>query len=105
VGGDGQLTAAEELTDQLSAISGYGTGAERNDLLNALKNPTTATGPQTGTLTYNGKSLNYQTFQSPDGTVSVVDQANGNIIGVATKNTAGDLIFAENPDYFDEARD
>lgn len=105
--GDGQLTAADELTGGLSAIGGFGSQSERQTLLNNINSPTNAsgTGPNTGTLTYNGKTLNYSTVQNSDGTVSVVDQANGNIIGVATKNSAGDLIFAENPDYFDEARD
>ena len=63
-----------------------------------------------GSLSYNGNTILYKTVLNSDGTISVVDISRagsnqGNLIGVATVNSSNQLVFAENPDYFDEARD
>ena len=105
--GDGQLNIAEELKG-LSAIGGFGTESERTNLISNIKGTNRGTS-NTGTLNYNNKAISYETVYNNDGSVSVIDTTvgsnTGNLIGVATINNNSELIFAENPDYFNEARD
>ena len=100
-----RVSAEEELTGPL-AIGGFGTQAEREALIDAVKNGTFST-TMTGRLDNpDGNPVFYRLQDNGDGTTSVIDTgvfstgASGNIIGVFQQTSTGDLVFSENPDYF-----
>ena len=94
-----RASAEEELTGPL-AIGGFGTQAEREALIDAVRSPITTPGLIGGTLTSPDGTINYGIFTDDEDNINIIDQSNGSIIGVFQQTNTGDLVFSENTGYF-----
>jgi hypothetical protein len=93
-----QRTSAEDELLGPIAVAGYGDQTERAALLDAAKGLR-----ESGQLSSTEGTINYKVSTDDEDNISVIDQSNGNIIGVFQTDKNGNLVFSENPDYFGEA--